>query len=210
MTKTLPFVALLGTLLCLGQTALAQSTTDPATPPADAAAAGDLAMGQDPAAGLPNRDQAQIGATYLAQSFDAWQQRCAKTETPKDPCQLYQLLRDAEGNSVAEISMFALPDGGQAVAGATFMAPLETLLTAQLRITVDAGQTRIYPFAFCTKLGCVARLGFTAEEVEAFRKGAKATITIVPAAAPDTDVNLDLSLKGFTAGYQAVAASTAP
>ena len=49
----------------------------------------------------------------------------------------------------------------------------------------------------------------TADEVAGFKKGAKATMTIVPAAAPDQKVALDISLKGFTAGYDAVAASLA-
>jgi len=203
MTQFLKIAALAAALLSLGQPLLAQTTTEPAAPT-------DLVMGQDPNAGLPGRDQVQVGATYLAQAFEKWEQRCARTEDGKDPCQLYQLLKDGEGNSVAEISIFALPEGGQAAAGATFMAPLETLLTAQLRITVDTGQTRVYPFAFCTKEGCIARLGFTAQELDAFRKGAKATVTIVPAAAPDTDVNLDLSLKGFTAGFAAASAAVSP
>ena len=45
------------------------------------------------------------------------------------------------------------------------------------------------------------------EEVEQFKKGAKATVTVVPAAAPEASVSLDVSLKGFTAGYEAVAAT---
>jgi invasion protein IalB len=32
----------------------------------------------------------------------------------------------------------------------------------------------------------------------------------VPAVAPDEKVNLDISLKGFTAGYEAVLAASAP
>ena len=36
------------------------------------------------------------------------------------------------------------------------------------------------------------------------KKGAKATMTIVPVAAPDKKVPLDISLKGFTAGFDAV------
>jgi invasion protein IalB len=43
--------------------------------------------------------------------------------------------------------------------------------------------------------------------VEQFKKGAKATVTVVPAAAPEASVSLDVSLKGFTAGYEAVAAT---
>ncbi len=177
----------------------------PATVPADAAVPSDLSMGAEVLPGLPAQADAEVGQTYIVANFDKWEQRCVKAADGGDPCQLYQLLLDAEGNSVAEISVFDLPNGGQAAAGATFVAPLETLLTANLRISVDTGKERIYPFAFCTKGGCVARLGFTADELAGFKKGVKAVLTIVPAAAPDQKVTLDLTLKGFTAGYEAVA-----
>ena len=225
MTKTFQALALGFSLLApisltMTSVAMAQTVETPPpetptmeTPPADpapatdAAVPNDLSMGADPTPGLPSQTEAEVGNTYLAASFDKWQQRCVKTADGADPCQLYQLLVDKDGNSVAEISLFDLPAGGQAAAGATFMAPLETLLTANLRITVDTGKTRIYPFAFCTKLGCVARLGFTAEELAAFKKGVKGVLTIVPAAAPDKTVDLDLTLAGFTKGFEAVTAA---
>jgi invasion protein IalB len=148
-----------------------------------------------------------VGQGYLAATFDQWEQRCEKTEDGKDPCQLFQLLKDADGNAVSEFSMFALPAGGKAAAGATVVVPLETLLTASLTIQIDTAEPKLYPYTFCTQVGCVARVGFTAEEVEQFKKGAKATVTVVPAAAPEASVSLDVSLKGFTAGYEAVAAT---
>ena len=40
-----------------------------------------------------------------------------------------------------------------------------------------------------------------------FKKGANATMTIVPFVAPDQKVELKVSLKGFTAGLDAVAAA---
>lgn len=176
--------------------------TEPAPAEGTAPAPGsDLSMGQAPADG--------IGSTYVKASFESWEQRCVKTETGADPCQLYQLLKDGSGNSVAEIGMFSLPEGGEAAAGATIIAPLETLLTGGVRIGVDEAQPKVYPFTFCSQIGCVARVGFTAAEVDAFKKGGKAVITIVPAVAPDKTVALDVSLKGFTAGYDAVAESQA-
>ena len=127
-----------------------------------------------------------------------------RTEDGKDPCQLYQLLKDNKGNSVAEISLFGLPDGQKAAAGATIITPLETLLTENVRIKIDSGEPKVYPFTFCARIGCVARLGFTAEEVAELKKGNKAVLSIVPIAAPDQKVELPVSLKGFTAGYDAV------
>jgi invasion protein IalB len=186
--------------------AFAQETapSEPAPVVADAPTADNLSMGTTPGA-----EEGGIGSNYVSATFEQWEQRCVKTEDGSDPCQLYQLLKDQTGNAVAEISLFALPDGGQAVAGATVVVPLETLLTANLTIAIDTSPAKIYPFTFCAAIGCVARVGFTAEELTQFKKGAKATISIVPAVAPDQKVNLDLSLKGFTAGYDAVAL-TAP
>lgn len=184
-------------------TAWAQDATPPADPApiADAASDANLSMGADaaPADG--------VGSSYVAANFEQWEQRCIKTEDGADPCQLYQLLKDAQGNSVAEYSMFPLKDSGKAVAGATIVVPLETLLTENLTLAIDTGKAKIYPYSFCTKVGCVARVGFTAEELAQFRKGANAILTIVPVVAPTEKVTLTLSLKGFTAGFDAVTAT---
>ena len=185
---------------------------DGTTPPADAAAPADqLALGTEATApGLPGQADAAVNGLYLAANFDLWEERCVKTADGSDPCQLYQLLKDADGNSVAEISVFDLPAGGEAAVGATVIVPLETLLTANLRIGVDAANPKIYPFTYCTLQGCVARIGFTAAELAGLKKGSAATVTIVPAVAPDKTVSLSLSLKGFTAGYTAIKALTTP
>lgn len=207
---------MLAVTLCLGfgTVAVAQETTTPApaadgtaapapaAPAATTVPAEGVSMGQEVGAAPADGP----GSVYVKSTHDDWELRCVKAEDGSDPCQLYQLLKDEKGNSVAEISLFALPEGGKAVAGANIIAPLETLLTQQLQIQIDTAKAKVYPFTWCDRGGCVARIGFTAEEVAALKAGNKATVTIVPAAAPDQKVNLNLSLKGFTAGYDAVAA----
>jgi invasion protein IalB len=204
-TTALALILALAAAPLLAQTADAPATEDPTTEtaPADGISADGLSMGAEIGGGD------QIGETYTAASFEAWEQRCVRTESGIDPCQLYMLLKDQEGNSVAEFTMFSLPKGspGPAVAGATFIAPLETLLTAGMTLQVDSAKPKAYPFTFCTQIGCVARLGFTAEEVAQFKKGATKTIVIVPFVAPDQRVELKVSLKGFTAGLAAVDAA---
>ena len=206
MAKTtcaaLALIAALAALPLAAQTA--EEPPADAAADADAPAAGDLSLGQEVNPG-------GIGETYSAASFEDWEQRCVRTESGADPCQLYKLLKDSEGNSVAEFTVFGLPAGteGPAVAGATFIAPLETLLTSGMRLQIDEGQSKVYPFTFCAEIGCVVRLGFTAEEVAAMKKGANAVITIVPFVAPDQNVTLTVSLKGFTAGLEAVDAANA-
>ena len=82
--------------------------------------------------------------------------------------------------------------------------PLDTLLTAQLTLTVDGANGRRYPFTVCSPTGCQARVGLTKEDVSLLKKGAKATLTIVPYAAPDVKVPVTVSLAGFTAAYTRV------
>lgn len=184
------------------------ATTAPAPAPADAAPADATAATPETAAPAATNG---VGEPYVSETFDAWELRCVRTEDGSDPCQLYQLLKDKEtAKPVAEISLLALPEGGEAVAGATIIVPLETLLTQQLNITVDKGKTKRYPFTFCADVGCVARVGFTKEDIDGFKKGNVAVVSVVPVAAPDRTVDVEISLKGFTAGLDAVAKANAP
>ncbi len=100
--------------------------------------------------------------------------------------------------------MFRIENGGQAAAGATILVPLETLLPAQLTIAVDDTPGKRYNYTYCSPVGCAAQIGLTQEDIDGFKKGKSATVTLVPAPAPDQVVSLTLSLKGFTAGYDAV------
>jgi len=190
MSKFLKSVAILS-VIAAGTSAFAQETTQ-ADPNSDL----DLGTAVQP--------ELQVGQPYIREEHGDWALRCLKSEagTP-DPCQLYQLLADENGNSVAEISMFPLPDGGRAAAGATIVVPLETLLTQQLTVAVDGGEARRYPYTFCNTAGCVARVGFTTAELAQFKLGNVATLRMVPAAAPDEEVLLSISLVGFTAGFAA-------
>lgn len=201
LKSTKPFLA----ALLLAAPAYAQETTteEPAAeaPAADPADGLSLGTPLDEAGPATIADLA-VGQPYVRGESGDWLFRCLKAEEGTvDPCQLYQLLNDENGNSVAEISMFPLPGSGRAAAGATIVAPLETLLTEQLTISVDGGAARRYPFTFCNTAGCVARVGFTEEEVQQFKRGNVAKVTMVPAAAPEERVELNVSLTGFTAGY---------
>ncbi len=219
MTKfftTLPLCAALAfmtPLASFAQTATqppateAPATEAPATEeaaPSDGTAAtaadveSQLSLGED-----ANKDP-ELGKPYTKEVIGAWEMRCIKTEQEVDPCQMYQLLDDGQGAPIAEVSLFRLAPGGKAEAGATIIVPLETALPQQLNISVDGGAARRYPYAFCNPVGCYVRLGLTAEDVAAYKRGKLAKITIVPALATDQKVELELSLEGFTAGYDKV------
>lgn len=194
-------------LLALGAPAWAQDTTTEDAPETTTEEAPAVAEDGNPA-GLDMGEvvdtERQPGQDYVAEVFGDWELRCLYNPEGEDPCQLYQLLEDANGTPTAEITVVRLPEGQQATAGATFVAPLQTLLTQQLTIGVDGGQTKRYAFHFCTQVGCYARIGLTADEVNQYKRGAQATAVIVPAGAPDQKVELNISLTGFTAGYDAL------
>ena len=209
MTHLFKTLSILALITCVSPV-FAQDTTpaDPAatqTPAAEAPAA-TVADPLAPALGEPVAAADAPGTTYTKTAFDDWDLRCIRVAEGKEPCQLYQLLKDQNDNAVAEITLFGLPKGSEAVAGATVITPLETLLTQQITLSVDTGAGKRYPFSWCSQIGCFSRIGLTAGDIASFKKGAAAKLVIVPVAAPDQKVELGVSLKGFTAGYEAVLA----
>lgn len=177
-------------------------------------AIGTQAPAQDDTAAPPAADALDLGEPvgprageiYVADTHGDWDVRCIRApEGQDDRCNLYQLLTNADDAPVAEFNLFRLPDGGQALAGANVVAPLETLLTQQLTLSVDTGEPRRYPFSFCNDAGCVARIGLTQADIDAFKTGSTVTLRLVAAAAPDEEVLLTMSLAGFTAGFDTLA-----
>ncbi len=182
--------------------ALAQETT-PEAPAAAVPAAEPPVTGAELSTGEPVGGP---GEAYVKATHGDWQLRCLKAEDGSDPCELYQLLKDANGNSVAEITMLSLPNTKDVVAGATIIVPLETLLPQQLMLVIDGKEAKRYPFTFCATVGCFARIGFSADEVEGMKNGSKAVVSVVPVAAPDQVVSVDISLNGFTDAFEAIKA----
>ena len=217
LLSTLPMVA----LLALGTATHAQDDTGDAT--AETAAEEQTGTAQEPDETQPaeapettaDDDAAEGGAaevldmgrqrqddpTYIKAEYGDWQLKCFRTEAEEDPCQMYQLLTEEAGNPVAEFSLFRLPEGAQAVAGATIVVPLGTLLTEDLRISVDGGPAKAYTYSFCSMVGCFARIGLTQADIDAFKAGAEANLQLVPAQAPEETLDIKASLDGFTAAY---------
>ena len=153
----------------------------------------------------PSYEELAFGASYFSDGHGDWRLRCRKTENATDPCQLHQFLYNAAGSTVAQFVVYDLPPGDSAaVVGATVTVPLETSLTEQLKIQIDDHPVKIYPFAYCNKIGCHARIGFTPVELQWLKQGSRALLATVPYRDQGNPVVLPLSLSGFTAGYKAV------
>lgn len=200
-------------LMALTHPALAQqsgtATEEPVKPqtetPAEPAAEGTEPSGEEQLDfGRPAGDGPQLGERYSKAKHGDWDLACIKTEAETDPCSLLQIINDKDGNPIAEFSLFRISNGTQAVAGATVIVPLETLLPAQLTISVDGDAGKRYNYSFCNPIGCVAQIGLTESDVAAFKRGVKAKISLRPAPAPDQLIELEMSLKGFTAGFEVV------
>lgn len=216
LTKTLAIALALG--LTAAPAAFAQDAATPAPAAADTAApAADTAApaaeatpaapadATAPATAPATPTQAAPegpGTPYVVKTEGDWTLRCFRTEDGNDPCELYQLLKDANGNNIADISIVTLPEGNQAVAGATIMTPLDTMLPPGVAIKIDSAEAKAYPFMFCAPPGCFVRYGMTAAELDALKKGNAASIAVVPLSAPNQKVEVKMSLKGFTAAYE--------
>jgi invasion protein IalB len=179
------------------------ATTDTSEPVAqanEATADQVLDLGQPVDDGTP-----KLGDRYAKETHGDWDLACIKTEAETDPCSLLQILTDPNGNPMAEVSLFRIDQpGGQAVAGATIIVPLETMLPAGLTISVDGAPGKRYNYSFCNPLGCVAQIGLTQSDIDTFKAGGEASLSLRPAPAPDQLVEMKMSLKGFTAGYNVV------
>lgn len=219
-TKPTFLALMLGGALAAGSV-WAQATPAPAeAPAADAAAPAEAASGEAatpaPATDAPAADapavaaapadaQPEIGAYYMREAHGDWQLRCIKSPSGIDPCELFQLLTDANGNPVAEAALIPI-NGEQVAAGLTLTAPLETDLGAGIGFQIDAAEMKVYPFSVCVPIGCIARVGLPAAEVDSMRKGARGKVVVLPYGLepPEGVVELNVSLSGFTAGYKAL------
>lgn len=180
------------------------------TAPATTAPATTAPSTAEPAAAAPAPAEADaepaVGSYYVKSTQQDWTLRCIKADQGQDPCELYQLMKDSDGNSVAELTLIPLTNGNVA-AGATLVAPLETDLIEGLGFAVDGAKPHGYPFSFCAPVGCVSRMGFTAAELAGLKRGNKATVTLLPFGGdPKKPVQLSLSLSGFTAAYDELSA----
>ena len=154
----------------------------------------------------------QPGQPYVVAEHRDWQVICTRIPAPEgqaegpEVCEMYQLLREESGQPVAEISIAALAETGDIVAGATVTTPLETFLPTGMgfRVGAETEEMRVEPFRVCTAIGCVVRMGLSPAEVAAMQAGSDAFITIAPFVAVDRPVDIRVSLRGFTAALRDV------
>lgn len=150
----------------------------------------------------------QPGDLYEVSAHGDWMVRCiTMPEGTPEPCHMYQVLRDAEQVPTAEVIVFPFGEDVQPplVAGAEVVTPLGTLLTASLELQIPGREARLYRYNVCEVIGCIAQIGFVEEELAALKAEETARITLFAFEAPRMPINLDISLRGFTAAFEALA-----
>ncbi len=148
----------------------------------------------------------RVGEQFVKETSGDWEVSCIKAEEGDDPCALVQILNGQQGEPIAEVTIGKLPAGGAAVAWASVIVPLETLLQAQLALSIDGAPRKLYNYHHCVPVGCVAQLGLSQADIDAMKAGTKAVLSLVPARFPDQVLAMDMSLAGFTAGFDGLSA----
>jgi|LGOV01.1.fsa_nt_gb invasion protein IalB len=137
----------------------------------------------------------------IRETHGDWEIRCT---TATNTCFLYQLMMNDEGTPVAEFSIVKLPLGSEAVAGATIVAPLGTLLTRGVIFAIDDADATQYPFSWCTRPGCFSRFGLTDLLIADMKSGSNVNIALYSIGNAQKAISITASLNGFTAAFDAL------
>ncbi|GGE42133.1 invasion associated locus B family protein [Actibacterium pelagium] len=144
----------------------------------------------------------EIGATYIKEENGEWTLRCARAPIGQtDPCDMFQLLTNPEGQAVAEVSVQTLNASGEFIADLVIIAPLGLLLPAGVQVKIDGRDAGRIPFIVCNKNSCVAKAGLKEADVQALKAGNVTQLAFVPADRSLSPFGGDISLTGFTASF---------
>ena len=145
---------------------------------------------------------AETPSELVSETYQDWIVRCSSIiDNGKAVtfCEMSQDLRHSESGQ--RVLAIGIQDGGSGDSGiATVIAPFGLRLSSGLDILVPGRERIKTPFETCMPTGCIARVAFDQETLEAFKRGVSADI-VVTANASGEDVTINLSLAGFTAAW---------
>ncbi len=129
--------------------------------------------------------------------FDDWVVACGQPkDTTKKVCQAVQTLTNREdGKRVMQI-MIGYPEGA-ADPMAVFVLPLGYILQAGGKFELDGKELGVLVAERCIQTGCIAPLQMNADMLARFKSGKDGKIVI--SIAKDRNIDLPVSLKGFSA-----------
>ena len=137
--------------------------------------------------------------------FKDWGVRCETAEaTGEKICEMFQVVtRTDTGERVMAVIVGYTPENDQPVAA--FQLPLGIHLPSGVEFSIDGGESIRVPIQVCFPHGCSANLLLEPSLLQKLRAGAIATVSI--RGPQGKQVNLPVSLRGFTAAMKRVAPS---
>ena len=157
-------------------------------PPAALVAA--LALGAGAASAQPD----------VVATFDEWQIRCLEP----GPCALSQYVVAGDRDDI-DLEILVWKAAGQEPM-LQVRAPLESWLRAGIEVRVDAEAIGRMNFERCGFDGCFAEVLLDEHFLGLMRAGTTALFIFRLYNDPETGIGVPISLAGFTAGYEALAA----
>ncbi len=140
--------------------------------------------------------------------FRDWALRC-QSEGERRQCSIFQRLVVQETNQVALnlVIGFGQDVEGKQVPIAVFTFPLGIYLPAGAAFRVDEGEPQRMQIERCFNRGCQSAVALDPAQLETFKAGREAIVTI--GQDREQAVDLRVSLSGFSAAYDALTATNA-
>ena len=138
------------------------------------------------------------------QKFQDWTVRCEAdpANAAVKRCYIVQAVVAGEQRQRVMLLAVAYPPN-QKEPLATAVLPLGTALRPGIRVAIDDGEPKRYPFSICLPDGCQAPIPLDATLLAAFKKGVAGSVAF--RRPPDGRVvKVPFSLKGFTAAVNAL------
>lgn len=145
-------------------------------------------------------DAQQAEDNIKTQTYQDWEVRCPESGD-KDQCEMTQLVKSPKsGKPIMRVVMGYPPQIDSAAM--IFILPLGTRLAPGVKLSVDGSQAGRFPFQICLEQGCRADFPLKNDLLSKMKRGNHANVAIV---GPEgDDINLKISLQGFTAASQAI------
>ncbi len=149
---------------------------------------------------------AGLAAVKDGQKYQDWTGKCEQLPDNKgEQCFIFQTLTDEEAKRpVLQTVVGYLQDGKPAL---IFTVPLGVALRAGLGLKIDDGEVSRIPYENCNPVGCVAGVPLENKLISSLKRGLKATVVVFDGSG--RRISLELSLKGFTSGFDALTPSPA-
>lgn len=187
-----------------GHTAIAQEAATGSDASEDASVA-DAPSTEGTDGGVAAATAPPAANNLYTETHGDWTTICEEVLTGDNPCgSMQQVLKGVEGNDVMQIELNRLGGANTPAAVMLINTPLMTLLTEGVGLSIDGGKTARVPFFVCDNSKCIARVTMRDEDVAAFKRGNAATLSIIPANAPNQVISAEMSLTGFTAAYESL------